>query len=503
MRKTCFTLTLFLVAALFFGRFPLAGQQPAADNKPQEQAQTYNPEYTYTPKQLQEDFQLLRTALEEAHGGLYFYTPKEEMDRQLNSIEKMLTRPMTELEFYLLIAPMMVNIRDGHTWPRLSKACDEYLQKKPVSFPFNLKFIKGKAYIFRNCSENPDVPARGSEVLSINGHPMAEILAKMLPLVPEDGLIETGKYRRMERTSIFDSLLVLLYGESTEYTLKYLDFNSGVETSVKVKGLPWAQLLTVYGERYPDAVKEKPPIKLEFQEDVAVLTISTFGDSPYQKQNISYPEFMKNTFNQLQEKKIRYLVVDLRDNSGGSDEFGKILFAYLYDKPFQYYESLTVKEVNLSFWDRTDSPGDKDELVKRTKKNQEGTYDAVGHPNLGEQQPLPPTFTGNVLVLINGGSFSATGESTSLIHYHKRAQFAGEECGAGYYGNTSGFGVSVTLPNTKLRIGVPMVRYSMAVSGYPKERGIIPDYPVESTINDLVNGKDPVMEFALKQVKKL
>jgi hypothetical protein len=82
------------------------------------------------------------------------------------------------------------------------------------------------------------------------------------------------------------------------------------------------------------------------------------------------------------------------------------------------------------------------------------------------QSPLEPTFEGDVYVLTNGRSFSATGEFTSVAHYHGVARFAGEEGGAGYYGNTSGFVPTLTLPNTGIRVGIPMVRYTMVVSGY-------------------------------------
>jgi hypothetical protein len=37
----------------------------------------------------------------------------------------------------------------------------------------------------------------------------------------------------------------------------------------------------------------------------------------------------------------------------------------------------------------------------------------------------------------------------------------------------------------------------MAVDGYPKDRGIVPDFPVTPTIEDLLAGRDPVMERAL------
>jgi hypothetical protein len=128
-------------------------------------------------------------------------------------------------------------------------------------------------------------------------------------------------------------------------------------------------------------------------------------------------------------------------------------------------------------------------------------FDLLFHPNLGEQKPIPPIFKGKIYVLTNGNSFSGTGECTSLIHFHKKAVFIGEECGAGYYGNTSGFMPTLTLPNTKIRIRIPMIRYTMSVSGFPRDRGIIPDHQVSPTIEDLLNQKDTVLEFTIDLIK--
>ena len=90
-----------------------------------------------------------------------------------------------------------------------------------------------------------------------------------------------------------------------------------------------------------------------------------------------------------------------------------------------------------------------------------------------------------------------------MMHYHNRAMFIGEECGAGYYGNTSGIMPTLTLPNTKLRVRIPMVRYVMAVSGYPyPDRGIIPDYPFQRTIEDYLHDNDTELEFVLNLINK-
>jgi hypothetical protein len=42
----------------------------------------------------------------------------------------------------------------------------------------------------------------------------------------------------------------------------------------------------------------------------------------------------------------------------------------------------------------------------------------------------------------------------------------------------------------------------MAVSDYPKDRGIIPEYQISPTIEDLLQDRDTVMEFALYLIKK-
>jgi hypothetical protein len=61
----------------------------------------------------------------------------------------------------------------------------------------------------------------------------------------------------------------------------------------------------------------------------------------------------------------------------------------------------------------------------------------------------------------------------------------------------------VTLPNTKIGLRVPLVTYYMAVSGYnAAAHGVVPDYPVNHTIDDLIAGHDKDMELALQLARK-
>jgi len=495
MRKNSY----FLILTAFFSFVLLCGFSIRAQESP---SQAFDPEKKFAPDQLEDDFRVLRDALEEGHGGLHRYTSKQELDRQFESILKKLSLPLTETEFLRLLAPLIANINDGHTGIFLSNSFSAYLENEPILFPFNLRYIDKKAYIFRNYSEDKDF-AVGGEVVSINDHPVSEILDKMMAVVPSDGHIETSKYRRLESTARFGQTYNLLFGKTTSYTVVYRPLEDKALKKAEVKGIREKDLNSIFEERYPEAAKNLPPIELEYRDDTAILTIRTFGPSGYQNAGISYPIFMRNTFKELEQKNIQDLILDLRNNGGGADLYGKLLVAYLMDKPFMYYEHLRINNKEFSFLAHTDVPPERRTIPASSfKENDSGTYDLLGHPNLGEQKPIQPTFKGKVYVLINGGGFSGTGECTSIIHFHKKAVFIGEECGAGYYGNTSGFMPTLTLPNTGIRVRIPVVRYTMAVSGYPPDRGIIPDYSVTPTINELLNGKDVEMDFAIELIKK-
>jgi C-terminal processing protease CtpA/Prc len=469
---------------------------------PQESTKAlYDPEKKYTIEQLQKDFDFLRTALEEAHAGLYFYTLKQEMDSLFDHLYKDIDRSMTELEFYRYLAPLVASINDGHTGMMPSKDFDAYLQNQPILIPFKLLFIDRKAYLFRNYSEDEDF-VLGGEVVSINDRPMTEILEMMLAIQPSDGHNVTSKYRRLESTTAFGRRFAQLFGITTSFKIVYISPKDGQKEEIQVQGLKQKELTQIFSRRYPVAAQDRPPIEIKYEENVAILTIRTFSSGAYNGAKISFPYFMKKTFRELSEKNIQHLVIDLRDNGGGEDLFGRILFSYLIDKPYMYYNFLEVKNNTFSSLAHTEAPDIAKMLQKSTRKNERGTYDILVHANLGEQKPMKPTFLGRVYVLINGGSFSGSGETTSLMHYHKRAVFIGEECGAGYYGNTSGLMPTLTLPQTQLRMRIPMVRYHMAVSGYDyPDRGIIPDYPFTRTIEDHLNGKDTEMDYVLDLIK--
>ena len=456
----------------------------------------------YPVKSLQEDLSVLRSALEEGHGALYRYSTKVEVDQRFDAVFSQLNREMTEREFLKILAPLVASVNCGHTRWRPSTAFSGQLNRRPVFLPFRFKFIEGKAYLLYDLSDMDDF-ALGGEVLAINGHPMQKILEVFLNAISSDAHIETSKFRYLESTQRFCLLLDIFFGAAETYKIDYRSPGSEKVVTLTVPGYPASEINSRFRERHPELNQALPPISFEYKEEIPVLTIRTFAGGPYGRAKISFPEFLKETFQGLNDKEEKALIIDMRNNGGGSDAFGKILFAHLIDKPFHYYEALEVKKLMFDFFKYTNIPENRKLFSEKFfKPNDRGRFDFTTHPNVGLQEPVDPLYNGRVYALINGGSFSATGETTSLMHYHKKAVFVGEECGAGYYGNTSGSMPTLTLPHTRISVGIPLFRYSMAVGTYPPDRGIVPEYPIEPKIEDLLNNRDTVLNYTIDLIKR-
>jgi C-terminal processing protease CtpA/Prc len=339
------------------------------------------------------------------------------------------------------------------------------------------------------------------EIVEINGRKPSDILNRILPAMPADGDIETGKLVRTQRN--FGQNYWLLVEQTGEFTVKAKD-SAGKATLAKLAGVKDADRAKnqnpVNAEAQANVAKlewsrENLSLRYLTEPDVAQIRIRGFGGQ-------DYPQWIENTFKSLREKGTRALILDLRGNGGGADMYGAMLVSYLTDKPFRYFDHIKVKTISPSFKERSDWRADREgQLREGMEPNPAGGYlvTAKGHPGVAEQQPGKYPFLGKVFVLIDGGTFSTAADFCAVAHHLKRATFIGEETGGGYYGNNSGVQTILTLPNSKARIRAPMFEYWNAVPGYDgKRRGTRPDYTVETKAANLLRGADEQLELALK-----
>jgi C-terminal processing protease CtpA/Prc len=453
---------------------------------------------TLQPAQLQADFDLMRRALEEAHTGLYRYTTKAEMDRTFDAQRARLNRTMTKAEFLAVAAETLARIKCGHTGLTPDGETQAAAANAP-KFPLRLLIEGRRLMVLYNDAPEDQTIRPGMEIVEINGRKPGDILNRILPVMPADGDIETGKRARIQRN--FGLFYWLNVEQAGEFTVRARDA-AGKTLTAKLAGVKEA-----------DRTKNQNPVNAQMQAslgrldwsrenlglrflkdpDVAQIRIRGFGGN-------DYPGWIEDTFKTLREKGTRALILDLRGNGGGSDMYGAMLVSYLTDKPFRYFDHINVRTFTPSFREHSDWRAEREgQLREGLAPNPAGGYlvTAKLHPGVAEQSPGKYPFLGKVLVLIDGGTFSTAADFCAVTHHLKRATFIGEETGGGYYGNNSGMQTIVTLPNSKVRVRVPMYEYWNAVPGYAGlRRGTRPDHVVETKAANLLRGVDEQLELA-------
>jgi hypothetical protein len=462
--------------------------------------ETYDFNKKYPLEKLQRDLKILKEALVKSHPGLYWYQTKEEFETAYKKLYDSLPKEMTEFEFLEYTFPFVSNVRCGHTALIGSKEGVKYFEEKSLWFPFSLWVFDGKIFIRKNLSDD-SVFLPGTEILAINRIPVKTILGKMLEYSWTDGYSLPGEYTRLEDADYFALFLQFIFGQASSYTLT-MTLPEGSPSSREVAALSYKQIAAWNVKRYSEPGKPGVYNLKIVDSNTAVITILAFEGKGYKK-------FLETSFRKIKDIKTKNLIIDLRENTGGNDDYGSLLYSYIALDTFLYYNHLEIAvdnrkdpvfkyaKVPISIW-----------LINTAnmkRKNDDGSIYLKNstHSNL-KNQPFKPkknAFRGKVYILISGHSFSATTEFASVAHAHRRATFIGQETGGAYRGNCSGEWIPFTLPNTGIRIIIPMIGYYGAVSSsYPNGSGIKPDYLVCPSIPFLLEKKDMEMDAALKLI---
>jgi C-terminal processing protease CtpA/Prc len=69
------------------------------------------------------------------------------------------------------------------------------------------------------------------------------------------------------------------------------------------------------------------------EPSTALLTVGSFSIERSQQ----YDTFLSASFQDMADKQIENLIIDVRGNGGGDPEFSADLIAYLMDEPFTYF----------------------------------------------------------------------------------------------------------------------------------------------------------------------
>ncbi|MFL5746091.1 MAG: S41 family peptidase [Niastella sp.] len=411
---------------------------------------------------LKADFLLLRDTLQKIHPGIYRYKSSTIISHIFDSCYNSIQDNMTVPQFFMLINFAIAAMEDGHSNSRMAKqVMKDYINNTKL-FPAMVMFIHNRAFIYC-CNQN--ISLAGAELTSINNQPIQQIVQRSFAYIPSDADIQSRK--NWELNENFPFFYPLLHEAVDKFNITYKNENGALKKATLQPD--------VFQNINCPAPFKRPEkyLQLTYKPgNIAVLGIKTFLDDFLQQTGENFNRFLDSAFTDIRNKNVTKLLIDIRGNQGGNDGNGALLYAYLTQQPFMYYAS--QETVSGKF-----APDD-------------------NHPNLKWQQPKQNSFAGKVYILADGHSFSASAEFSAIARSNKRALFLGEEAGGGYYGNTSGNELFITLPNSQLSCRIPLVKYTSAVKkNANKGNSILPEYPIYQTIFDFINHTDSQLDRAL------
>lgn len=439
-----------LVLMLFFSCKVDEGTDGSEDNPGPPRGERLT--WQFSVEQLQEDFVQLRNALENSHPARLRYETEGELNHLFNVAHDSLQNPMTELEFFRVIAPLVARHHCGHTIVMPSMDLLNELESQGMVLPLGIYRAGGKAYVDADYNSGSGVTL-GSEVLSINGVSINQVYNRIMAGMSADAMNTSMKIRRLNRQ--FSLYYYYFWGESAQFNLVVKVPGSSGETTLTVAPRLLMEVSDLAEDRFPNNFQ----MDFEISGNTAVLTVPSFVIST----NPQYSSFFEDSFRQLNDSGALHLIVDVRGNGGGDPEMSVALISHLTNEPFVYFKS------------------------------------GLGYGNLFTE--IPPHgihFNGSVYVLIDGGCFSTTGHFCSLVRHLELGTFIGETGGGTYRCNDNSY--NLNLNNTGIFANIARTTYETAVPDHDVSEGFEPDHRVVPTVNDILNGNDPQMEYVMQLI---
>jgi hypothetical protein len=468
----------------------------------------YDPNKKYSPQQLQQDYSLLRNILEKKHPSLYWYTPEDSMDMYFNKYYSNIKDSMTEQQFgWQIIAPLTDKIHCGHTSFGRSKAYNNWVAGKKIpSFPLLLKCWSDTMAVTANLNRKDSVLKRGTLITSINGIKNTELIKTMFGYMTEDGYAINVNYSRLSNS--FPYYHRNIFGVSKMYDVTYLD-KTGKEQHLNI---PAVGLLTDSSKKIKDSsviirqpqqkkftrqqrLKEVRSLAVDTTNNTAIVTINSFSGGSLRK-------FYRQTFSYIKKTGIDNVVLDIRSNGGGRIRLSTLLTKYVSRVNFKVADTTYAVAKSLRPFSKYIKGGFMDNLglFFLTKKKSDGLYH-FGHWERKINKPKAVNnYTGNLYVLIAGNTFSAAALFSNVVKGQPGVVLLGEETGGGWHGNNGILIPDIVLPNTHIKVRLPLFRL-VQYHHVPKDgHGIAPDIYLPTNYDALIKGIDYKMKFVLDMI---
>lgn len=445
---------------------------------------------------LQSDFKLLKKILEANHPSLYWYIEKDSLDYFFNEAINSITDSLNEIQYRNKVSSVISKIRCGHTSVRFSKNFSEQASNYNYPlFPLHIKVWNDSMVVLSNAYNNDTILKRGTIITSINGRNCEQLLDTMYQYISTDGY--SNNYKNQVITNSFPLWYKSIIGLDSIYQIKYID-SLGKEAMTTIKNfippkdsLTKKDSLTTVLKATKLSRKEikqakllsKRSMQIDTSINTAYIKLNTFSDGKLRR-------FFRKSLKIIHQQNIENVVVDLRQNGGGNVATTTNLLKYFVDKPFKHGD--TVAAINRTFPYRKYIKKWFFYWIPMNIVAQKGSDERI-HYRRYERHYFKPKnknhFNGQLYIIQGGITFSAATMFISTLKNQNNVTVVGEETGGGFYGNTAMHIPTLVLPNSKLRVSLPMFRLVID-KNRAKGRGIMPNIEIPPSSVAIKQGYD-------------
>lgn len=382
-----------------------------------------------TRKQAAHDLDYIVKNVKAIHPDPFTHVSEEVFDARSEQIKAGIGDTISRKDFSLGIAELLALLCDPHTGHYDFPDFVSFYNSGGKIFPVKLRLKNGSVIVVSwQKALEPKHMKKGDLVVAINKKPMQSLLQQY------------GKYLPTTRPPHQNWMLeqrlhyfLWLIEEEDEFFELTLMNSSGEEYHEIISAI------SAVTSKEQNKMKESEFFRFDFYLDnrVCFFKARSFQDNLYKP-------FVKNFEALVSEMKTHntsILIVDLRGNNGGS---GKL--------PYQ--------------------------LLRRTINNP-----VLESPGGRLIRPGSKSWNGTLVLLCDRGTVSAAVYPVVIVKDSKAGVVVGEETGgrASYFGNVR----SIRLPNSHLRCQIA-TRYFRRPAGYDDGRGVLPDLPLDVTLEDCV-----------------
>ncbi|TAF98390.1 MAG: hypothetical protein EAZ47_00420 [Bacteroidetes bacterium] len=458
---------------------------------------------TYSKEQVSNDLQLLEKVLMANHPGLHVFIFQQELEVLKDSIIQQLPAMASIHQARNAVATYVAAIGCGHTSVRYSKAMMRAGGKATPSkqFPLGVKVWGDSAVVLFNLWGRADTAiTQGTILTHINGIRVDSLLHQMRTVVSTDG--SSLSFKDQFISNSFGSLYKTFYPNDTSLSVRFI----AADGQMQDKYIPYYKAPKNVSNAVPTVriptpkpspwVKQNASLLFQPATETAILSIHSFEG------NKGLRRFIKKAFEEIEKRGTKNLIIDLRRNTGGRISLATLLTKYVANTSFHVADSVYTSSKKIALKQYV-KPHFAYGLHKWlfTKKISDSVFTVPYFANKKYHPTTQHHFDGNIYYLTGGYTFSAATLHLHFVHKQPNVTLIGEETGGNYYALNAVHIPDIELPNTLLRVRLPLYRQVFDSSRTFTSKGFLPTYQVLPSSEAIKRGIDAKMQKAFDIIK--